>query len=80
MSQIDRFGGYSIASVEGLNDAVEEMFDHPEMIQWLDLSFNLLTRIEAVAHHKPSIHSYSLDDALPADSDTRQSQITISSG
>lgn len=38
----------SIATVDGLNQAVDEMFDHPDKISWLDLSFNMLTTIEAV--------------------------------
>merc|ERR1712070_1224915 len=37
----------SIATVDGLNQAVDEMFDHPDKISWLDLSFNMLTTIEA---------------------------------
>jgi len=36
----------SLKSLEGLEDAVTEMFDYPDKVEWFDFSFNELTTID----------------------------------
>lgn len=36
----------SLKNLEGLDDAVTEMFDYPEKVEWFDFSFNELTTID----------------------------------
>jgi len=38
----------SLESLEGLDEAVHEMFDHPEKVEWFDFSFNQLKTIDEV--------------------------------
>eukprot|EP00656_Telonema_subtile_P040942 TRINITY_DN4602_c0_g1_i4.p1 TRINITY_DN4602_c0_g1~~TRINITY_DN4602_c0_g1_i4.p1 ORF type:complete len:182 (+),score=39.06 TRINITY_DN4602_c0_g1_i4:76-621(+) len=38
----------SLPNLDGLNDAIEELFDHPDKISWLDVSFNQLKTIDLV--------------------------------
>ena len=38
----------SLTNLDGLNEVVEEIFDHPDKIAWLDFSCNQLKMIEPI--------------------------------
>merc|ERR1712159_164727 len=38
----------SLENLEGLHEAVDEMFDHPDKVEWFDFSFNQLKNIDDV--------------------------------
>merc|ERR1712227_1194855 len=38
----------SLENLDGLHGAVDEMFDHPDKVEWFDFSFNQLKNIDDV--------------------------------